>query len=78
MTFAGMEDRNTSSYILSDKNQVYQNNDGSPILSGLPPGLFRMECLFLVTGSIVGLLITFKLMAMNKRRNVLKKTNEGS
>lgn len=72
MTFAGMGGhRNTSSYVLSDEGQVYQKTQGDPFL--IPPlGLIRMGCIFSITGLIVGLLIVFGLMTVNKRRNKLK------
>jgi hypothetical protein len=71
MTFAGMEDLNTSSYVLSDDNQVYQNSYGSSSLLP-PPKLIQMECLFSAVGLTVGLLVVFRVMSINKRRNTHK------
>lgn len=71
VTFAGMDDRNTISYVLSDDNQVYQNIHGNPTYFS-PPKLFQIQCLFSVVGLLIGLLIELVLMYINKKRNVIR------
>ena len=75
MTFAGMDELNTISYMLSDDNQVYQNIYGNPTLNYFPPPkLIQIECLFSAVGLLIGLLIVFGLMHINKKRNIHKAT----
>lgn len=73
ITFAGMDDTNISSYVLSDEGDVYQKAQGDPSLIP-PPGLIRMLCFLSMMGLIVGLLIVFGLMTVNKRQNTVNHT----
>lgn len=73
VSFAGIDDRYTSSFILSDKGRVYMYSVGDPYFFSAPNS-GGMVCGFSAAGLIMGLIAVIGLIATNNRQNILKRT----
>lgn len=72
MVFAGMEDINESNYVLSDDGRVYRSSYG---IGTLPPSKSNWRDLLPIAGLLTGLIIDFKVIELNKKKNTFTATS---